>query len=121
MIFKSKYNFVISELNGQPCCDLERNNKKIWNKSLQDFLESIQWAQILRHIDHKNKQCCFCAVFYKIGMPYLLIISWKAKSPSKRVSNGYISNHNKKVTLTPKSQSIFLSDICAVSVYILLK
>ena len=28
MIFKSKYNFVILELIGQPCCDLERNNSK---------------------------------------------------------------------------------------------
>ena len=27
-IFKSKYNFVILELTGQPCCDLERNNSK---------------------------------------------------------------------------------------------
>ena len=25
MIFKSKYNFVILELIGQPCCDLQRN------------------------------------------------------------------------------------------------
>ena len=28
VIFKSKYNFVILELIGQPCCDLERNNSK---------------------------------------------------------------------------------------------
>ena len=28
MIFKSKYNFVIFELIGQPYCDLERNNSK---------------------------------------------------------------------------------------------
>ena len=28
VIFKSKYNFVILELIGQPCCDLEQNNNK---------------------------------------------------------------------------------------------
>ena len=28
MILKLKYNFVILELIGEPCCDLEQNNSK---------------------------------------------------------------------------------------------
>ena len=44
--------------------------------------------------------------------------SWKAISPSKLVSNGYISNHNKKVTPTPKSQSMqFFIDIVELFLY----
>ena len=52
----------------------------------------------LKHITiHLSLQCCFYVVFYIIGDTIVAYYaSWKAKSPSKRVSNGYISNHNKR-------------------------
>ena len=93
MIFKSKYNFVILELIGQPCCDLERNNSKnVWNKSLINCFRIDSMSSNLKHTTtHLSMQHCFYVVYYIIGTQ-----SWKAISPSKLVSNGYISNHNKR-------------------------
>ena len=97
-IFKSKYNFVILELTGQPCCDLERNNSKnVWNRSLINCFRIDSMSSNLNHTTtHLSMQHCFYVVFYIIGTTIVAYYaSWKAIRPSKLVSNGYISNHNK--------------------------
>ena len=69
MIFKSKYNFVILELIGQPCCDLERNNSKnVRNKSLINCFRIDSMSSNLKHTTtHLSMQHCFYVVFYIIG------------------------------------------------------
>ena len=99
MIFKSKYNFVILELIGQPCCDLERNkSKNVWNKSLINCFRIDSMSSNLKHTTtHLSMQYCFYVVFYHNRDTIVAYYaSWKAISPSKLVSNGYISNHNKR-------------------------
>ena len=69
VIFKSKYNYVILELIGQPCCDLEQNNNKnVWNKSLINGFGIDSMSSNLNHTTTiLSMQHCFYVVFYIIG------------------------------------------------------
>ena len=68
MIFKSKYNFVILELIGQPCCGLERNNSKnVWNKSLINCFRIDSMSSNLKHTTtHLSMQHCFYIVWLSL-------------------------------------------------------
>ena len=98
MIFKLKYNFVILDLIGPPCCDLERNNSKnVWNKCLINCFRIDSLSSNLKNTTTSvNATLLLCGFLHNRDTIVAYYASWKAIIPSKLVSNGYISNHNKR-------------------------
>ena len=97
MIVKIKCHFVILELIGQPYCDLEQNNSKnvcLINCFRIDSLLKL----IFERYDHTsvNATLLLCGLLHNRDTIVAYYASWEAISHSKPVSNGYISNHNKR-------------------------